>query len=207
MRPPGRFQVRFALVAFVVTAAPQEATLLQLRPGTGVAAIVESGNDYRFLDQPLKLTRDGVLETTGPGTLTFEYLGHEARWSSSFLVDGDTCFTTGVSTVGATCSARTSGGYVNFEFRSTLDAAEADAAVWNNRAPPAQPQPFGVGLIQEAPNTFLVLWDDPGQQDADYDDLGVRVVFEPESKSKVDTVGVMLAGLVGAAGVVNRAGS
>ena len=204
MRSPRGFQVRFALAAFVVTAAPQDATLLQLHPGTGAAAVVESGNDYRFLQQPLRLTRDGVLETTGAGTLTFEYLGHETRWSNSFLVDGDMCFTTGISAVGATCTVRTTAGYVAFEFRGRPGNTEQDAAVWNNRAPPTEPQPFAVGLMQDGPNTFLVLWDDPEPQDADYDDLGVRIVFEPETDPEVDTVGVMLAGLFGAAVLVRR---
>ena len=61
-----------------------------------------------------------MLETTGAGKLTFEYLGYEAAWINSFLVEGEDCFTTGRSEVGATCSVATSGGIVDFQFRTNL---------------------------------------------------------------------------------------
>src|SRR5262245_5196853 len=159
-----RFQVMFAVATFVVTAAPHSGNMLQLRPGTGTGPVVEWDNDYPFLDRPLALTRDAVLETTGAGKLTFEYLGHETRWSNSFRVDGKECFTTGISAVGASCGAESSGGILNFEFRSTLGTDKPDAAVWSNLAPPRDAQPFSVGVIQDGPNTFLVLWDDSGAQ-------------------------------------------
>ncbi len=199
-----RFQIMFAVVTFVVTAAPHGANILQLRPGTGSGTVVDWNNDYRFLDRPSALARDAVLETTGAGTLTFEYLGHETRWSNRFLVDGEQCFTTGVSRIGETCSVRSSGGIVGFEFHSSLGTEKSDAAVWSNLAPPRAPQPFSVGMVQEAPNTFLVLWDDSGAGDDDHDDLGVRIVFEPGPEPNADAVGLMLAGLLGAAGFVRR---
>jgi hypothetical protein len=67
-------------------------------------------------------------------------------------------------------------------------------------------QRYSVGLILEGPNTFLILWDSGGGEDDDYDDLGVRVVFEPEPEFRRnrDRLGVMLAGVVGAAGFVRR---
>lgn len=199
-----RFQIIFAVVTFVVTAAPHGANILQLRPGTGLGAVVDWDNDYRFLDRPSALLRDAVLETTGAGRLTFEYLGHETRWSNSFLVDGEQCFRTGISRVGETCSAQSSGGIVNFEFRSSLGTENSDAAVWSNVTPPQNPQRFSVGVIQEAPNTFLVLWDDSAAENDDHDDLGVRIVFEPGPEPNGDAVGLMLAGLLGAAGFVRR---
>lgn len=204
MRLSTRSQVLFAVATFVVTAAPHGANMLQLRPGTGTGAVVEWDNDYPFLDRPSELTRDAVLETTGAGTLTFEYLGHETRWSNSFLVDGEQCFRTGISTVGATCGAQSGGGIVNFEFRSSLGTERPDAAVWRNLAAPREAQPFSVGVIQDGPNTFLVLWDDSGAQNDDHDDLGVRIVFEPGPERNADAVGLMLAGLLGAAGFVRR---
>lgn len=73
--------VSFAVAALVVTAAPHSGNMLQLRPGTGTGTVEEWDNDYLFLGRPLELTRDAVLETTGAGTLTFEYLSHETRWS------------------------------------------------------------------------------------------------------------------------------
>ena len=175
--------------------------MLQVRAGTGTPATVTGGNDYPFLAEPLTITLDGVLETTGAGKLTFEYLGYEAAWINSFLVEGEDCFTTGRSEVGATCSVATSGGIVDFQFR-TSPGADPVAAVWSNRAPPGSTQRYGVGVVEEAPNTFLILWNSGGLDD--YDDLGVRVVFEPESRRNRDRLGVMLAGLVGAVGFVRR---
>jgi hypothetical protein len=193
---PTTFRVIFAVATFVVTAAPHNANMLQLRLGTGSGALAEWENDYPFLDRPSALTRDAVLETTGAGTLTFEYLGHETRWSNSFLVGGEECFKTEASTIGATCSAQSRGGIVNFEFRSSLGTDDPHAAEWSNLAPPPE-SPFSVGVIQEGPNTYLVLWDDSGAQNDDHDDLGVRIVFEPEQERDVDAVGLMLAGLLG----------
>ena len=195
----GLAAVTLALIA--TTAASHAASVLQVRAGTGTPATVTEGNDYPFLAEPLTITLDGVLETTGAGKLTFEYLGYEAAWINSFLVEGEDCFTTGRSEVGATCSVATSGGIVDFQFR-TSPGADPVAAVWSNRAPPGSTQRYSVGVVEEAPNTFLILWNSGGLDD--YDDLGVRVVFEPESRRNRDRLGVMLAGLVGAVGFVRR---
>ena len=190
-----------ALAFIATTAASHAASVLQVRAGTGTPATVTGGNDYPFLAEPLMITLDGVLETTGAGKLTFEYLGYEAAWINSFLVEGEDCFTTGRSEVGATCSVATSGGIVDFQFRTSL-GADPVAAVWSNRAPPGSTRRYGVGVVEEAPNTFLILWNSGGPDD--YDDLGVRVVFEPESRRNRDRLGVMLAGVVGAVGFVRR---
>ena len=190
-----------ALAFIATTAASHAASVLQVRAGTGTPAIVTGGNDYPFLAEPLTIRLDGVLETTGAGKLTFEYLGYEAARINSFLVEGEDCFTTGRSEVGATCSMTTSGGIVDFQFRASPGAGPG-AAVWNNRAPPGSTQRYGVGVVEEAPNTFLILWNSGGPDD--FDDLGVRVVFEPESRRNRDRLGVMLAGLVGAVGFVRR---
>jgi hypothetical protein len=189
-------------VAFIATtAASHAASVLQVRAGTGTPATVTEGNDYPFLAEPLTITLDGVLETTGAGKLTFEYLGYEEARIHTFLVEGEDCFTTGRSQVGATCSVATSGGIVDFQFR-TSPGADPGAAVWSNRAPPGSTQRYGIGVVEESPNTFLILWNSGGRDD--YDDLGVRVVFEPESRRSRDRLGVMLAGLVGAVGFVRR---
>jgi len=192
-------------VALAGTAATSHAaSVLQVRAGTGKHATVGAGNDYPFLDEPMAITLDGVLETTGAGKLTFEYLGSEAGSINTFLVEGKDCFRTGTSKVGATCSSATSGGIVDFEFSTRLEGADPEGAVWSNRAPPGSPQGHRIGLIQEAPNTFLILWDSGAREHNDYDDLGVRVVFEPQSARQRDRLGVMLAGVVGAAGFVRR---
>jgi hypothetical protein len=179
------------------------ASVLQVRAGTGSPAMVSPANDYPFLPTPAAVTRNGVLETTGAGTLTFEYLGHEAGWVNSFLVEGKDCFRTGSSKVGATCSTATSGGAIDFQFRASPRGPEAGSAVWSNRAPPRSAQNYSVGLVQEAPNTFLILWN-ASAHDGDYDDLGVRVVFEPAPPRHRERQGVMLAGVVGAARFVWR---
>ena len=83
-----------ALAFIATTAASHAASVLQVRAGTGTPATVTGGNDYPFLAEPLTIRLDGVLETTGAGKLTFEYLGYEAAWINSFLVEGEDCFTT-----------------------------------------------------------------------------------------------------------------
>jgi hypothetical protein len=199
-----RALARLAVLAIAMPAAVADAAaVLQVRAGTGTPALVSESNDYPFLAEPQAITRDGVLETTGSGKLTFEYLGYEAGSGNTFLVDGEDCFRTGSSKVGATCSMSTSGGVVDFQFGVVADGADAGAAVWSNRAPPGAVQRYSVGLIQEAPNTFLILWNS-GARDGDYDDLGVRVVFEPEPARRRNRRGVMLAGLIGVAGFVRR---
>ena len=183
--------------------AADAASVLQVRAGTGSPAAVSPANDYPFLPTPAAVTRNGVLETTGAGTLTFEYLGHEAGWVNTFLVEGKDCFRTGSSKVGATCSATTTGGAIDFQFRASPRGPEVGATAWSNLAPPPSVQNYSVGVVQEAPNTFLILWNS-GVHDGDYDDLGVRVVFEPAPPRHRERQGVMLAGLLGVVGFARR---
>jgi hypothetical protein len=188
-----------ALGLAATTVASHAASVLQVRAGTGKAATLTAANDYPFLEERTAITLDGVLETTGAGTLTFEYLGHEAGWTSTFQVGGEECFVTGRSEVGATCSVASSGGIVDFQLRAGTDA-ETGVTMWSNRAPPPAAWRHGIGLVHEGPNTFLILWN-CGRGDG-YDDLGVRVVFEPETRRlSREKVAVMLAGVIGAAGV------
>ena len=196
--------VAIGLAVTATATTTHAASVLQVRAGTGTPAMVSSGNDYPFLPEPTAITLDGVLETTGAGKLTFEYLGAEAGSSNTFLVEGKDCFSTGLSKVGETCSSATSGGVVDFQFRTMLHRAHPHAAIWSNRTPPGSTQGHRIGLIHEAPNTFLILWDSGAPEHNEYDDLGVRVVFEPQSTRPRDTLGVMLAGVVGAAGFVRR---
>ena len=58
----------------------------------------------------------------------------------------------------------TSGGIVDFQFRTSL-GADPGAAIWSNRAPPGSTQRYGVGVVEEAPNTFLILWNSGGPDD------------------------------------------
>lgn len=205
MRRSSLLATTIALVLYTTASSSHAVPVLQIRAGTGVASSVTAGNDYPFLAEPFSLTLDGILETTGEGTLTFEYLGYEAGYVNSFVVGGADCFRTGVSAVGQTCSAGTTGGTVDFQLWSSLGGGDLDAAIWNNLAPPGSPLAYSVGLIQEAPNTYLLLWDDSGaREDDDHDDLGVRIVFEPKSVPEPDTLGLMLAGLIGAAGFARR---
>ena len=199
-----RALIGVAVVAMALAAGTAEAaSVLQVRAGTGTPTTVPQGNDYPFVGTPAVITRNGVLETTGAGKLTFEYLGYEAGWVNTFLVEGEDCFQTDSSRVGATCSAATSGGVIDFQFRADSRNTDAGSAVWNNRSPPRSTEGHSVGLIQEGPNTFLILWNS-GALDGDYDDLGVRVVFEPQPARHRDRPGVLLAGMVGAAGFVWR---
>jgi hypothetical protein len=207
MRCSSRLSITIALVLFTTVTSSHAVPVLRIRAGTGTAGTVSGGNDYPFLAEPFPLTLNGMLETTGAGTLTFEYLGYEAGYVNSFLVGGVDCFRTGTSSVGQECSAGTTGGVLDFRFWSNLGGGDLDAVVWSNMAPPGSSTTYSVGLIQESPNSFLLLWDDSGAQDGDdHDDLGVRVIFQPKpvAETGTDALGLMLAGLVGAAGFVRR---
>jgi len=198
--------VAVALTLFATSSSSSHSvSVLQIKSGTGTPGTVSAGNDYPFVAEPFALTLDGVLETTGAGTLTFEYLGYEAGWTNSFIVGGSSCFQTGSSAVGATCNAATSGGSLDFQLWTSMGTANPGAAIWNNLSPPGSILSYRIGLIEEAPNTFLILWDDSDAQEGDdYDDLGVRVTFQPTSVPEPDAFGLMLAGLVGAAGFACR---
>ena len=179
------------------------AAVLQVTPGTGTDFTVTQGNDFPFLVEPFQLLVDGILETTGPGTITFEYLGFEASYTNSFFFNDELCFRTGVSAEGATCGGTVSGGPLDFEFWSSLKSPNLDTVVWDNQSPPGSIQDYSVGLIQEGDNQFLLLWDDSGKKkDDNHDDLGIRVTFRPlEQVPEPTSMAVMLAGLAGLAGL------
>jgi hypothetical protein len=179
------------------------AAVLQVTPGTGTEYTVTQGNDFPFLVEPFQLLVDGILETTGPGTITFEYLGFEASYTNSFFFNDELCFRTAVSVEGATCGGTVSGGALDFEFWSRLKGPNLDTVVWDNQSPPGSIQDYSIGLIQEGENQFLLLWDDSGKKkDDNHDDLGIRVTFRPlEQVPEPTSMAVMLAGLAGLAGL------
>jgi len=203
---------RCSLIALATAAAvgswttADAAAVLQVQPGTGTNSTITKRNDFPFLSEPFDLLVDAILETTGPGVLTFEYLGFEAGYANSFLFDGNPCFRTGSSTEGDTCSGATSGGAIDFQFWSNLETADFDAVVWDNLSPPGSILSYSVGVIQEGTNQFLLLWDDSGKgPDDDYDDLGVRVTFRPlEQVPEPTSMAIMLAGMAGLAGMRRR---
>ena len=182
------------------------AAVLQVQSGTGTNFTVTDGNDFPFLAEPFDVLIDAVLETTGAGVLTFEYLGFEAGYTNSFLFDGSPCFETGTSPEGATCGGSTSGGAIDFQFWSDLGSGNLDAVVWDNLSAPAALLAYSIGVIQEGQNQFVLLWDDSGaKEDDDHDDLGVRVNFRPlEQVPEPTSMAIMLAGLVGLAGLRRR---
>ena len=78
--------------------------------------------------------------------------------------------------------------------------------VWDNLNPPGSILTYSVGVIQEATNQFLLLWDDSGKEaDDNHDDLGVRVTFRPlEQVPEPTSIAIMLAGMAGLAGMRRR---
>ena len=158
---PTRFRVLFAVATFVVTAAPHSANMLQLRSGTGSGALVEWENDYPFLDRPSALTRDAVLETSWlAGIVMFEFLGHETRWSNSFLVGGEECLQDRGDH--HRCDLQRAESRWDRQLRIPQQPRHRRSARGGVEQPgsAARAPPVSVGVIQEGPDTYLVLWDD-----------------------------------------------
>jgi hypothetical protein len=183
-------------------------SILQLQAGKGSPGKVLAGNDFGFVSEPFDVVVDGVLEATGAGDLTYTYLGFEAGYTNTFVVDSKLCFRNkgvGKTSVGANCSATTTGAALDFALWTSLGSPALDTVVQGNEPTSAGKKDHSIGFIRESDFSFLILWDDSGaQKDSDFDDLAVRVTFAPASVPEPGSLALFGLGLLGLAHAARR---
>ena len=132
----------------------------------------------------------GGLSLTGPGKVTFEFLGSEADFTNTFEVSGGQIFSNLTSLVGDTANLSLPAGLIQFALL-TSGGGVPKAAV--NGGPISTGVAFAFAAISD--NSVLLLFDDGGGGDRDLDDLAVKI-----SVSQVPlpaAVWLMLSALLG----------
>lgn len=204
-----RFLCKFAAAALLVTAGTlaQAASLSIVKNASSVDDPALTGND---IVGAIPGTWGANLWLDGPGTLTFEFAGSEAGWSSLFSTPGGN-FLNKSTAVGTQISFEADTGWVPFTFLVT-SGKTAWQSVWNgwNNAPTTNKPLFVLSELDDG-RFYVGLNDDglgrnaskilAGLIDADGDDLGVYVsVTEAPLPGTLGLLGLGLAAL----GMVRR---
>lgn len=111
----------------------------------------------------------GGLSLTGPGKLTFEFLGSEASFTNTLQVAGGEIFSNVGTLAGATSSIAFPAGLVDFLLTTTGNGGASAA----NGGPITAPLSFAFAAISDT--SLILLFDDGGFGDKDLDDFAVRV--------------------------------
>lgn len=131
----------------------------------------------------------GGLSLTGPGKLTFEFLGSEATFTNTFQVGGGELFSNASTAPGSTSSIALPAGLVDF----LLTTSGAGGGSAKNGGPITSPLAFAFAAISDS--SVILLFDDGGFGDKDLDDFAVKI-----SVSQVPlpaAVWLMLSALLG----------
>ena len=139
------------------------------------------------------------LEAELAGDLQYVYLGKEAGYSNfvNFGISANGCtFSTIYSRAGDTCTATTTGGLLDFAF-TTIGGGSAQSLYNGQNFSITSAMTFGLQRIDDY--TWRILLDDSGgnPNDKDYDDLGLRVVFRPQSVPEPGTLALLGLGIAG----------
>lgn len=158
------------------------------------------GANVQYLTGAVKNNTNG-LAATGPGKVTFTYVGSEAgnlNYSAT-LADG-TMFTEATAE-GSTASYLVGAGQSLLDFFfGTLAPAGAIGQIYNNGAAVPNSPNFAIGYYQ-AGNSWYALFDDIAAGDRDFDDFVLKIDIAPVP---LPAAGLLLLGGLGALGAVAR---
>ena len=111
----------------------------------------------------------GGLSLTGPGKLTFEFLGSEATFTNTFQVGGGELFSNASTVPGSTSSIALPAGLVDF----LLTTSGGGGGSAQNGGPITSPLAFAFAAISDS--SVILLFDDGGFGDKDLDDFAVKI--------------------------------
>ena len=141
----------------------------------------------------------GYLSVSGPGTVTYSYVGEESGYKNVFYnlyVSGSTLVE---GAKGASISQDvTAAGALNFKFTDSAGGYAVNGGARSDNA--------SIGLISSADNSFLIGYNDIGGGGStlgDWDDFVVRVSFVAAPVPEPESYAMMLAGL-GVMGLIAR---
>jgi hypothetical protein len=158
------------------------------------------GATVQYLTGDVKNDTNG-LAATGPGTVTFTYLGSEAgNTNYSARVANGTMFTE-ASTVGSMASYTVAAGtnLLDFFF-GTLAPLGAIGQIYNDGAAVPNSNDFAIGYYQSS-GSWYALFDDIQASDRDFDDFALRIDIAPVP---LPAAGFLLLAGLGAMGAVAR---
>lgn len=196
-----------AAVAFVLACGSANALQFSFT-GAGTTVTIKNndlglglnGTTIDFIAGNAKTTGNGLF-LTGPGQLTFTYLGFEAGNSNFSARGGSTVFINGVSAFGLTVSGLQLGaGLVDFAFGTTSPQSAVGTFRNDGVANPASAN-YAIGYRRQSDTSYYVLFDDIASGDRDFDDIGMRIDVAPVP---LPAAGLMMLSVVGGIAVLRR---
>ena len=170
--------------------ASATAVLQASDPGNpnAVEFTTNNNNDLGLGSTSITVMVGEELDATGPGLLTFEYIGKEASWTNyvSFSSNAGGCdfdTATSIAHVSSCDDIINSAGKLTFSFSS--DGTPATVANGDDFSLLTSSATFGLIKIDDL--NWYILFDDGGGSgnDRDFDDLGMKVTFTPSADPTV----------------------